>query len=92
MRAIFHIYPQQSQQCLQQTYLLLLALLNFDHKVFIVFHQNSLTEISKNTEQAKKWQALNLYGAQAFIYYDGDNDNIDAYGLQQLMRQADFIA
>lgn len=92
MQAVFHIHPQQSEHSLEQSYLLMLALLNFEHKVFIIFHQNSLTEILKNTEQAKKWQALDLYGAQAFLHYGGDNDNIDAHGMHQLMQQADFIA
>lgn len=92
MQTVFHIYPQQSDQCLEQSYLLMLALLNFEHKVFIVFHQNSFAEISKHAEQLKKWQALHLYGARAFLHYNGDNDNIGTHELQQLTQQADFVA
>ena len=75
MRILFNIQPGQSQLRLTQTHLLILALLNFDHTVHIVFHDGGEQIIRNDEELNKKWQALPLYGAHDFLFLDGPFKN-----------------
>ena len=92
MRCLFHIFADSSQDRLEQSHLLILACLNFDYRVDIVFHDHSERVLSRQPQLYKKWQALQLYGAQEFIQLSelscSEADNL----LTQLTDQADFIA
>lgn len=92
MRLLFNIHPKQSQQRMEQTHLLILALLNFDHTIHIVFHGGSEQIIKDNTVFNKKWNALTLYGAQDFLFLNGPLENINQQEYHHLCHQADFIA
>jgi hypothetical protein len=92
MRVLFNIYPEQSQQRLEQTHLLILALLNFDHTIHIVFHGGSEHIIQNNSSLNKKWQALPLYGAHDFLFLNGPLENLNRQKYHRLCQQAEFIA
>jgi|GEM_PF-2037379 len=92
MRILFNIYPEQSRQRLAQTHLLILAFLNFDHSVHIVFHEGSEQLIQDDLNIKKEWQALPLYGAHEFLFFDGPDKNISEDKYRHLIQQADFIS
>ncbi|KAA3641527.1 MAG: hypothetical protein DWP95_06575 [Proteobacteria bacterium] len=92
MHTLFNIYPDQSRQRLEQTHLLILALLNFDHTVHIVFHKGSEQFIKENADLSKKWQALPLYGAHDFWFFNGQHDNLNDQQYRRIKQRADFIS
>lgn len=92
MRALINIFPGQSPKRLQQTHLLILALLNFDHTVHIVFHDGSERTIQHDTELNKKWQALPLYGARDFLFLSGQYTNLSTEQFHRIKQRADFIS
>jgi len=92
MRTLFNIQPGQSPERLNQTHLLILALLNFDHTVHVVFHHGSEQFIKDDIELSKKWQALPLYGAHDFLFFNSPNDNLSEIKYHKLCQQADFIS
>lgn len=92
MRTLFNITPDQDIQRLQQTHLLILALLNFDHTVDIVFHNNSDLLIEDHQNLYQQWQALPLYGARDFKFLNSRQDNISQQHFHKLIQQADFVS
>lgn len=92
MRSLFHIYPDFSHARLEQSYLLILACLNFDHRVDIVLHPGSEHRLQQNVQLLKKWQALPLYGAEDFIRLSELNCTDARQKLIRLTLKADFIA
>ena len=92
MQTLFNIHPDQSPERLEQTQLLILALLNFDHSVHVVFHAGSEQAIKDNTELNKQWQALPLYGTHDFWFRGGPHQNLSEQKYRILRQQADFIA
>lgn len=92
MHTLFNIYPDHSRQRLTQTHLLILALLNFDHNIHIVFHDGSEQLIEADDELNKQWQALPLYGARDFLFLNSPLENMTQQDYHRLSQQADFIS
>lgn len=92
MLCLFNIRPDQSPERLEQSHLLILALLNFDHTVHVVFHDGSEQFIKDNEDLNKKWQALPLYGAHDFWFINGPHNNLTEHKYRKLNQQADFIS
>ncbi len=55
-----------SDQRLEHSYLLCLALLNFEHQVNVVFVDHAFKSILADEITKKQWMALKLYGVEAF--------------------------
>lgn len=75
MKVAMIISEQQSTQQLQESYLLCLALLNFEHQLNVVFIGQAVALLDQDAALKKSWLALKLYGAEAFYQLNKDSQN-----------------
>jgi len=67
-----------SKQQLEHSYLLCLALLNFEHQVNVVFVDHAFKSIMAEAEIQQQWLALKLFGVEAFYQLNLDNQHLDS--------------
>jgi hypothetical protein len=91
MTCVFLIHQNMSAELMERQYLLMIAMLNFDFQVHLVF----TTGASAYWEHHKQWQqkltALELYGIQQ-VHHLSEHTSEQAGQLQALLNQADFIS
>ena len=99
MKAVFVINESMSHEQLEQSYLLILALLNFDHHVDLVFVGDAFNQLIQGEQTTKKWRALKLYGVHAFYQFCDDKENhpdelvpLNANEFATLKTQAQFLS
>jgi len=73
MKVSMIITDQFSKQQFEHSYLLCLALLNFEHQVNVVFVDQAFKSIMAETEIQKQWLALKLFGVEAFYQLNLDD-------------------
>ena len=66
-----------SKQQLEHSYLLCLALLNFEHEVNLVFIGQAFKTIMAEAELQKQWLALKLFGVKTFYQLNLDDEQIN---------------
>lgn len=67
MECVFVIQAHFSNQQIEQQYLLMIAMLNFEFKVQLVFDDESWHHWQTHKPLQQKYQALTLYGADVFL-------------------------
>ncbi len=100
MRCLFVLTDQMNQAQLDNSYLLCIAMLNFEHEVDVIFLDRAFTQISQHVEQKKKWLALKLYGVNTMYQFNATEaigtDNhlttISQAELSALKAAADYIS
>lgn len=101
MNCVFIIPAHLNNQQIEQQYLLMIAMLNFDFEVHIIFDQASWHHWYSHKPLAQKLKALNLYGAEHSVlngHQQGmDNEHIDVRHIDdneyhQIMSGAGFIS
>lgn len=66
MKVTMVISAQMSAEQLERSYLLGLALLNFEHNLSLVFIDQAFTKLTLTPVNKKRWLALKLYGVNNF--------------------------
>ena len=94
MKVSLIITEQLSNQQLEHSYLLCLALLNFEHEVNVVFVDQAFKSILAEAEIQKQWLALKLFGVEAFyqLNLDDKSTNHAADAHCQLIDKVSFDA
>lgn len=99
MKTLFIINENISQSQLEQTYLLILAMLNFDHDVDLVFINDAFNRIKRDEALKKQWLALKIYGADNFfnLTHNGNKPGpglitISQADFEKLKNQADILS
>ncbi len=70
MHCVFVIQAHLSNQQIEQQYLLMIAMLNFDFKVQVIFDEESWHHWQTHKPLHQKYQALTLYGAEALLLHN----------------------
>lgn len=101
MNCLFVFTHKMTPQQIEQQYLLMIAMLNFDFNVQVLFDQAIYQEWLMHKPLKQKLMALNMYGVDEFLiqtkYLNSDDEEftvrmIDETELQQMMIKADFIS
>ncbi|MCB1582700.1 MAG: hypothetical protein R3E90_15910 [Marinicella sp.] len=101
MHCVFIIQQHLSKQQIEQQYLLMIAMLNFDFKVQIIFDKQSWHHWQSHKTLNQKYNALNLYGAEALLALNATKQpDLDTYScrtitpvqMQQILASAEFIS
>lgn len=73
MQTLFIINSQMNSSQVEQSYLLILAMLNFEHSVDVVFSGAGCDNLIHSEVNLKKWAALKLYGVDNFYHLTRDS-------------------
>ncbi|MCX7554957.1 hypothetical protein OS175_13855 [Marinicella sp. S1101] len=73
MQSLFIINEKMNTTQVEQSYLLILAMLNFEHSVDVVFSGAGCENLINSNAQLKKWTALKLYGVNDFYHLTADS-------------------
>lgn len=99
MKSLFIINENMKESQLDQSYLLILAMLNFDHQVDLVFSNNAFDLVNHCNDSIQKWRALKLYGVEKFYCLNCSkqklNDELTALipsDFYQMKAQADWVS
>lgn len=100
MQNLFIIQEHMSQAQLEQSYLLILAMLNFEHNVDIIFTGEAYNQLCTDETHFKKWSALTMYGVDNLFQLVKDNHAlkhneltaIDQAAFETLKKQADLLS
>ncbi len=99
MKSLFIINEKISNSQLEQSYLLILAMLNFEHHVKLVFINNAYTRIDNDPALKQQWLALKLYGIEKFYCLNSTQVSshqelipITDMEFEQLKNQADLVS
>lgn len=96
MKCLFMIHQSMKSERLEQQYLLMLAMLNFDFEVHLVFTEGAAEFWRHHQHWRKKLTALELYGiasVRELVTSGGDPGNLCQPGWYQgLADSADFIS
>lgn len=91
MTCVFLIHQDMSAELMERQYLLMIAMLNFDFKVHLVFTTGARSFWDHHKQWQQKLTALQLYGIQGIHHYCAQSAQQSSQ-LQQLLDQADFIS
>ena len=99
MKCLFLINENLSIEQIEQQYLLMLAMLNFDFSVTVVFTNDTLHDWEEHEVHCKHLAALQMYGIDTFYLFNSSNrsskrfttTNIDIDTLFRFKSAADFI-
>jgi hypothetical protein len=101
MNCLFLFTHKLTAQQIEQQYLLLIAMLNFDFKVQVLFDKTIFHDWLMHKPLKEKLMALNMYGIDEFLLLNNPTQQdeielptrgIDHQELQQMMSAADFIS
>ncbi len=99
MRTLFIINQHMNEAQIEQSYLLILAMLNFDHHVNVVFTGQSYRRLITDDAAKKKWSALKIYGVDDFFELTEHQSScienikhINHSAFARLKSQADFLS
>ncbi len=62
MKCLYIVTEHMSAEQTNNSYLMCLAMLNFDHQVEVVFTAGAFAQIQQDEQLCKQWLALKLYG------------------------------
>jgi hypothetical protein len=100
MKCLFLINENLSSTQIEQQYLLMIAMLNFDFSVSVVFTNDTIHAWHENKVHCKHLAALHMYGVDTFYLLNSSNPapnllsttSIDIDTLIKFKAEADFIS
>jgi|GEM_PF-6440667 len=70
MKCLFILNNKLNATQIENQYLLMLAMLNFDHEVNLLFIGSAFSQWQQDPQLSKHLVALNMYGAKPYILSD----------------------
>jgi hypothetical protein len=90
MNCVFIVQAHLSGQQIEQQYLLMIAMLNFDFKVQIIFDEESWHHWQTHKPLQQKINALLLYGAEALLLQNADKSTDSEINQHRLINKTEF--
>ena len=92
MNCVFIIHDQMSIETMERQYLLMIAMLNFDFTVDLLFASGAQAYWEHHQHWQKKLSALQLYGIHSIRHLPEAEGQSPPDWYQNLLTQADFIS
>ena len=92
MKCVFIIHQQMSTETLERQYLLMIAMLNFDFEVHLLFTSGAGSYWRHHPQWQKKLKALDMYGISSIKQLPDTESTQHPLWYSTLLAEADFIS